>query len=333
MAEERRIVKLGELEARGLSLRFPDGTELVVTTDDVLRFLVRGKASREEAVLFLAYCATRSLNPLEDDLYLVKYDEDEPARIVIGKHGFLKLAHRAPGYTGHTSGIFVRTKEGRVETREGTFYEKDKEILVGGWAEVYRKDRAPYAKRVLLEEFNPGRKMWRTMPAVMIEKVALVNALREAFPDLGLGVVVPEEELEEPEDTEARQRKAFWATARRLGYDDDGVHEALGVTSVNDWRAQGKTYAEALEVLRAKRVELPAPVPAEAPTGAPTPRFKNHGEVADWAYKTYDLGTMKILADFRVSTWKDLGTPDQAAAKVEARYGKKGGPGEAVSEH
>ncbi len=328
MAEERRIVRLSELEASGLALRFPDGMELVVTTDDVLRFLVRGKASREEAVLFLAYCATRSLNPLEDDLYLVKYDEDEPARIVIGKHGFLKLAHRAPGYTGHTSGILVRTKEGKVEAREGTFYEKDKETLMGGWAEVYRKERSPYAKRVLLEEFNLQRKMWRTMPAVMIEKVAVVNALREAFPDLGLGVVVPDEELEEPEDAEARQRKAFWATARRLGYDDDQVHEALGVTSVNDWRAQGKTYDEGLEVLRAKRLEAPAPVPAEAPPEAPALRFKNYGDVADWAYKTYDLGTMKILADFRVSTWKDLGTPDEAAAKVVARYGKKGASGE-----
>lgn len=320
--QERRLVRLTDLESRGLSLRFPDGTDLVVTADDVLRFLVReGNANREEAVLFLAYCATRGLNPLEDDAYLVKYDEKEPARIVLGKHGWLKLAYRQPGYERHISGVLVRVKDGKVEAREGTFYEKDKETLVGGWAEVYRKDRAPYAKKVLLDEFNTGRRMWRTMPAVMVEKVAVVNALREAFPDLGLGVVVPEEELEEePEDAEARERKAFWATARRLGFDGDQAHQALAVASLKDWRAQGKTYGEALDVLRAAKVAV-QPV-AEPPQGV---RFKTYGEMAEWAYRTFNIGAMKVLADFHVAAWKDLGTPDQAAERIQARYGRKEG--------
>lgn len=335
--EERRLVRLADLDTRGLSLRFPDGTDLVITPDDVIRFLVReGQASREEAVLFLAYCATWGLNPLEDDAYLVKYDEKEPARVVMGKHGWLKLAYRHPLYERHVSGILVRTKEGKVQLREGTFYEKDKEALMGGWAEVYRKDRTPYSKRMLLEEFNTGRKKWRDMPAVMIEKVALSNAIREAFPDLGLGSVLPAEELEgEPEEEEARERRHFWAAATRLGFNGEQVHEVLGVASVKDWLAQGKTFGDALEVLRAKRLEdKPAegdtpPLP-EGRGGVPLPtfKFKTYGEVAEWAYKTLGVGPMRVFADFNIAGWEEFASPQKAAELIQTKYGKPAPPGE-----
>lgn len=317
MEEKTKLVTLADLESRGLCLHSAEGADLVVTPEDVVRFLVReGKASNQEAVLFLAFCALRGLSPLEDDAYLVKYDEG-PARIIMGKHGWLKLASRHPNYSHHASGILVRTKEGKVESREGTVYEKDKEALVGGWAEVYRKDGPPYPKRVLLEEFNTGRRMWRTMPAVMVEKVALCNALREALPDLGLGVVVAEEEVEEgPQAEEARQRRSFWASATRLGYSHQQVHQALGVESLNDWLGQGKSYAGALEVLRCHRLHPEAP--AEPPE---LPQFKAFGEVAQWTYDTFGVGPMKVFADFNIGGWEEFPNPQKAAERIAARYG------------
>ena len=57
------------------------------------------------------------------------------------------------------------------------------ETLVGGWAEVHVKDRSiPAKEEVSLAEYNKGQSQWKTMPATMIRKVALVHALREAFP-------------------------------------------------------------------------------------------------------------------------------------------------------
>lgn len=338
--EERRLVRLIDLDTRGLALRLPGGAELLLTAQDVLRFLVReGKASREEAVLFLAYCATRGLNPLEDDIYLVKYDETEPARIILGRHGYLKLAHRQPTYLYHTSGVLIRTKEGKVEARDGSFYEKDKETLVGGWAEVYREGKPPYSKRVLLEEFTlrtrdgRPRRMWGTMPATMIEKVSVVQALREAFPDMGLNVVMPEEELE-PEDIEARERRHFWAAARNLGLSDQEIHQALGIASVKDWLAQGKTWAQALDRIREVKLqgkEAPEPPPPlesraqeaqvvegqvieERPSQI-LPQFKDFNEASPWLYERYK----------RVPAWANYGTPgmdvNQKAALVVKEWG------------
>ena len=66
--------------------------------------------------------------------------------------------------------------------REGSF-KLDTETLVGGWAEVSIKDRAvPSRAEVSLAEYDQGRSIWLSKPATMIRKVAVVQALREAFP-------------------------------------------------------------------------------------------------------------------------------------------------------
>ena len=59
--------------------------------------------------------------------------------------------------------------------------------LVGGWARVYRKNfKVPVEVFVSREEYDKKQSTWNAMPATMIRKTALVNALREAFPeDLG----------------------------------------------------------------------------------------------------------------------------------------------------
>ncbi|HHK7848436.1 TPA: recombinase RecT [Streptococcus pneumoniae] len=61
------------------------------------------------------------------------------------------------------------------------------DTLIGGWARVHRKNfKVPVEIFVSREEYDKKQSTWNTMPATMIRKVALVNALREAFPeDLG----------------------------------------------------------------------------------------------------------------------------------------------------
>lgn len=168
-----------------LAVRYEvNGQELVLTKDDVKKYLVSGNADKvtdKEFKLFMELCKAQGLNPFLKEAYLIKFGND--ASIITGKDVFLKRARANPDFRGFKAGIIVQKDQG-FEKREGTFYLKGQENLVGGWASVYIKDwEVPFEHSVALAEFNKGTSTWKTMPAVMIRKVALVQALREAFPE------------------------------------------------------------------------------------------------------------------------------------------------------
>jgi len=156
-----------------------------LTTADITTYLCP-KATEQEAYMFLQLCKARGLNPFLKEAYLIKYG-DSPATMVVGKEHFTKTAEKNPQFDGFEAGIILRTEAGSIERREGTFMMPD-EILLGGWAKVWRKDRKmPFVSDVNLKDFlrktQSGRSPWDTMPAVMIRKVPLVQSLREAFPN------------------------------------------------------------------------------------------------------------------------------------------------------
>lgn len=161
-----------------------NGQEITLTQNDVKNFLVTGdpeKVTDKELKLFLELCKAQRLNPFLREAYLIKFGND--ANIITGKDVFLKRARANDSFRGFKAGIIVQSERG-IEKREGTFYLKGQENLVGGWASVYIKDwDVPFDHTVALTEFNKGTATWKNMPAVMIRKVALVQALREAFPD------------------------------------------------------------------------------------------------------------------------------------------------------
>lgn len=119
--------------------------------------------------------------------------------MVTGKDAFMKRAKRNPEYKGYKAGVVVITKDGALEERVGSLVLKDDE-LVGGWAKVYIAGYdVPAEVSVSFEEYV-GRKgdgeinqQWSTKPATMIRKVALVQALREAFPEDFAGLYSQEE--------------------------------------------------------------------------------------------------------------------------------------------
>ena len=165
--------------------------EVVLTTDIVKKYLVSGKPEKvteEEVMMFLNLCKYQRLNPFIREAYLVKYSDNQPASMVVGKDTLLKRAARNPHFDGLTAGVIVR-KGDQITQRIGSLV-LDDEDLVGGWAKVYRKDwKAPVEVTVSLREYKKtlpdGRPManWSSMPATMIRKVALAQALREAFPE------------------------------------------------------------------------------------------------------------------------------------------------------
>ena len=138
------------------------------------------KATDQEAANFLHLCRYMGLNPFVKDAYLIKYG-DGAATMVVGKDAFMKRADAHPQFAGITSGVIVLSGD-KIDNRTGTLTLKGDEI-VGGWARVARNDRkVDVDVTVTFSEFNNNRGLWKTMPSVMIEKCAIVTALRRAFP-------------------------------------------------------------------------------------------------------------------------------------------------------
>lgn len=179
-----------------------NGEKVKLSPATVRNYLVNGggNVTDQEVMMYLTLCRYQHLNPFLKEVYLIKYG-NSPATIVTGKDFFMKRANRNPNYAGKKAGIIVMNKEsGEIEEREGTVYVKEVEELLGGWAKVYIKGHEePEYASVSFEEYA-GRKsdgslnsQWATKPATMIRKVALVQALREAFPEDFGGLYSPEE--------------------------------------------------------------------------------------------------------------------------------------------
>lgn len=154
---------------------------------EIIKKYINDKATDEEAFWFLQLCKARGLNPFIKEAYLIKYSHTAPASMVVGKDAFTRKAEQNTQFDGLRAGIIVLTTNGNQDERVGSFMKKDEE-LVGGWAEVHRKDhKHPSVCKVSFAEYNkPGQggkqNNWDKIPATMIRKVALVQALREAFP-------------------------------------------------------------------------------------------------------------------------------------------------------
>lgn len=141
-----------------------------------------GKVTDQEVRFFIELCKSQNLNPFIREAYLIKFGNNA-ANIVVGKDVFTKRAYNHPDFEGMKSGIVVLGADGDIKYREGAL-KLPNEQLIGGWCEVYLKSyKIPVRSEVSLEEYDKNQSLWKTMKATMIRKVALVTALREAFPD------------------------------------------------------------------------------------------------------------------------------------------------------
>lgn len=188
-----------------------DGQHLVVSFDEVRRFIC-DKATDTECKIFLETCKQYHLNPFTKEAYLIHYDnknENTASTIVLGKNCYMQMAERNPSYDGFEAGVIVLTADGQLLNREGSIvYDGGGgETLLGGWAKVYRKDRtrASY-EEVKLSEYDTGKSLWNGKKATMIRKVALVHALREAFPST-FGALYDESEVSVHVDVEGTARE------------------------------------------------------------------------------------------------------------------------------
>lgn len=184
-----------------------DGSEVKLSPSIVARYVITGgqQVDDREIFGFMAKCQARHLNPLAGDAYMTAYKNKKTGRVeasvIVSKDYFVRTATQQPGYDGHIAGVITWDKrKGEMKYHEGTVYRESQEQLVGGWAEVYDKGRShPSRAEVSLKEYDQHRSLWFSKPATMIRKVALVQALREAYPGAYGGVYDSDEMPEPPE--------------------------------------------------------------------------------------------------------------------------------------
>lgn len=173
------------------------GQEVKLSYSIVRKYLTKGNAdvTDQELVQFISVCKFNKLNPFLNEAYLIKFKSargDGNAQMVVSKEAFFKRAEASEQYDGIEAGIIVLRGDNVVEL-EGCFRQA-KDVLLGGWAKVYRKDRRmPTVSKVNLSEYDKGNSIWNEKKATMICKIAKVQALREAFPSQ-LGAMYTKEE-------------------------------------------------------------------------------------------------------------------------------------------
>ena len=147
----------------------------------VRKYLVSGGGTitNQEIMMFLKLCEYQKLNPFLREVYLIKYG-NHPATMVTGKETFLKRAYRHPKYRGHTTGI---SQDGQTAWAE---------VYVEGYS-VPIKCEVDYKEYVGRKNDGTVNSMWASKPNTMLKKVALVQALREAFPEMFGGMYSQEE--------------------------------------------------------------------------------------------------------------------------------------------
>lgn len=178
-----------------------DGSKVKLTPSIVQNYIVGSdtKITDQEYKFFVEICKVRKLNPFTKEVYMIKFDANKPAQIVVGKDAILKRAILNKHFNGRQQGIIV-IRNGEVKELNGTFKLKSDELL-GGWAKAYRKDwDYPVYITVSFDEVAQRKgngdlnSNWFSKGATMVEKVALVRALREAFVE-DLGGMVDEDEV------------------------------------------------------------------------------------------------------------------------------------------
>ena len=191
-------------------------TDLQKLDGATLRSFVDPKhqASHQELQTLLAIVKNRNLNPFTREVYFIKYGNN-PAQIVVSKDAFMKRAEQNPNYDGFESGVIYEDKNGELKNKKGIILPKGGK-LIGGWCEVYRKDRTrPVYREVELSAYNTGKNWWQKAPGQMIEKVAIVAAVRDTFSE-DVGGLYTSDEMEQaapidvtPQETqeEVRTRK------------------------------------------------------------------------------------------------------------------------------
>ena len=190
---------MSKAESSALSVSYEVlGSRVELDLQFVKNYLVRGKGelvSDQEVVFFMNTCKMQGLNPLVNgEVYLIKYSKDTPAQMVVGKDAYLRRAYSNPDYLYKNDGIVVLRGQEVVQKEGCCLYPGEQ--LLGGWCRIFfmrnGQERSAF-KEVSFGEYNQSQANWKVKPATMINKVAVSQCIRDAFPKDYEGVYSEEE--------------------------------------------------------------------------------------------------------------------------------------------
>lgn len=180
-----------------------------LSPDTVKQYLVKGNGAvtDQEVGLFIKLCQGQRLNPfVQGEAYLIKFGT-QPAQMVIGYDTYKRRAEENPNYLYMESGIVVQRGNEIVKKDGACLYPT--EVIIGGWCRVHKarngRDVVTF-KEVGFSEYNKGNAIWKEKPCTMIEKVAISQALREAFPKDYEGLYTSAEIVDADYNPDAKQQ-------------------------------------------------------------------------------------------------------------------------------
>jgi len=229
--------------------------------------------------------------------------------------------------------------------------DEEEKSLVGGWAKVYRKDRAkPTYMAININEcikYKRGgerTRFWEEMPATMVRKVALSRALREAFPNRFGGTLTTAEfeELPEGQLPPAFEKngqpdwKKFWARVKsELGLTPEEARLLLGVDSIKEelinqgwtpdqvWeelvkcRHEAEVKAdEAWEEIEREAEAVKAEVETRAPKRRDPETIRSIADLYRACHEDFKLQPKEVLRELGYSSQADI---DEAPAECYRR--------------
>jgi phage recombination protein Bet len=169
---------------KGMTSYMVAGQEVKLSFSAVRKYLARGNVAVTDAeiVQFISICKFNQLNPFLNEAYLVKFGgQNASAQMIVSKEALMKRAEACSEYDGMKAGLILKRGNDIIDV-EGSFL-LSTDVLLGGWAEVWRKDKKyPYVSRVSLAEYDKKQSTWNDKKYTMIRKTAIVQAMREAFP-------------------------------------------------------------------------------------------------------------------------------------------------------
>lgn len=139
----------------------------VELSPDIVRKYICGNNSvtDQEVFMFMQLCKMQQLNPFLREAYLIKYGSGA-ANIVVGKEAYMKKAIRSQKYAGHEVEC-----DGELPDMTATC-----RVHIHGY-------KVPISVTVDFKEYAQKSSIWNGKPKTMLKKVAVVQALREAFPE------------------------------------------------------------------------------------------------------------------------------------------------------
>src|ERR1700690_3147572 len=145
------------------------------------------KLNKNEFNAFIGMGKANDLNPFTREIWAIKYADNAPAQIFIGRDGYRKSAQRNPDYKCHIVEAIYENDDFRYNNGaiSHSFGMANRGKLLGAYCLVYKKSvDMPIHVICELKDYSTGKSLWNAetgKQATMIKKCAEAQALRMAF--------------------------------------------------------------------------------------------------------------------------------------------------------